>query len=876
MTKETQRPNPDKILSLLNKEKKNIAHLKVFLGMAAGVGKTFAMLQRAQMLKEQGIDVVLGWIETHERKETKQLTLGLEKIPEKKYPYKNLEIAEMDLDAILKRKPKVVLVDELAHTNCKGCRHEKRYQDVIEILNAGIDVYTAINVQHLDSRADTVKEITGVSINETVPDSFLDRANEIILIDLPPEELLHRLAQGKIYPQERADLARKNFFKEGNLTALREIALKLAANRVDKDLRDFKTLHGIEEAWKSSARLMVAVFASPYSDSLIRWTRQLSDTMRGSWVGVFVDTGKNYSESEKKILTTNIEQVRKLGGEFISTQSTDLVEGLIRIAKQQNVTQIIVGKTQRNFIKSFLDGGTIVSKLLKKSGDIDIYAVATDKGKPKEHLKIDKEKEWNFINVKEILGTTFITLFAFLLAFAVKGLGHVSVGIFFLMVVTLSGLFLNSVSNFFLALILSLVHNYFFIPPLYTLRIENPQDVLIYLMYFFAAFTIGQLTSRLKKQNTIIQEREDKANALFQLSQKISQAKDLHSVLEVAKNTFLHFFTAEVCFIFYKNNIPEVEPTSSFSPSEKEIGVSIWAKQNKEVAGIFTDTLPYSEAMHFPISVQNEIVGTLGLKFSKSYVLDFSKREFLFEIIRQINLGIERELFEETQQKVFLLEQADKLHRSLFDSISHELKTPLTTIKGASHLLQTQTLSTQARGELVNQIEKESNRLLEVINNTLDMTRLDSGTLRPNIQPTSAADIISSLQNIFPQFNTLFNLEVDKNVKSIQCDVSLLVQALTNILNNALFYSPPNEKVNIQFQKKETSLVQILITDLGPGIPAEILNDIFKRFTKDKLKSKGLGLGLSVAKGFIEAQEGRIEVKNNSKGAEFSIFLKSE
>ncbi len=874
------RPSPDELLTIVQRESRKAGrgHLKVFLGMVAGVGKTYAMLQRAHQLKGQGVDVVIGWIDTHGRKDTEALLAGLEIVPPLSVVHRGVAINEMNLDAVLARRAKVVIVDELAHTNAPGGRHVKRYLDVLEILNAGIDVFTAVNIQHLESRVDTVKQITGVSVQETVPDSVLDEADEVSLIDLPAEDLLRRMKEGRIYGAERAEAAGRNFFSVGNLTALRELALRAASERVDRDLREFKTRHGIDAAWKSSSRLMVAVFGSPYSDSLIRWTRQLSETMHGTWLGVHVDTSHAQSDVEQRLLEANISLVRQLGGEVISIQDQNLVDGILRVARQQNVTQIVVGKTQRGFFSNLFSGGSIVSRLLAKSGSIDVYAVSAGHVPAVDYRKLRRARREDLFPWGEI-GWAFVTVVA--VTFLGQGLapyiGYESVGTLFLIAVTLSGLFLSRTTVVGLAVSFSLLHNFFFIPPLHTFAIDKPHDVLMFAMYFVAASVVGSLTTRLKRQNRLIQGREDKAVQLFNLAQAVAAARSLDKVVAVGADAIRTIFKAKTAVIFFsENGEPEVHRASTYNPDAKELAVAEWVRSNSAVAGRFTDTLPAAAGIYFPLATKGRTIGALGIKRLPHDRLDFERKNFAYALVGQIASGIEREQLHEAGKRLEVLEQAEKLHRSLFDSVSHELKTPLTTIQGAASILLGKATA-DAEGKVVRsllgQMEHESQRLLEVVDNMLDMTRVESGAIKPNLQLVDVADVLGpALRKV--EGAARFETRVETALPPLRCDPILTVQALVNILKNAVAYGGSGIEVAVGRGPGQT--IEFRVRDHGPGLKnPEMVFDRFYRGTPER--SGGLGLGLSIARGFIEVQGGLLIAENAADGgAQFSLRLTAE
>jgi len=869
------RPSADHLLTLVKRDEQKAGrgHLKVFLGMAAGVGKTFAMLQRAHQLLKDGNDVLVGWVDTHGRRDTAQLVEGLPLFPRRKIEHKGVSLEELDLEGLLERRPAVVIVDELAHSNVPGSRNAKRHQDVRELLQAGIDVYTAVNIQHLESRIDTVREITSITVQETVPDSVLDEADEIILIDLPPEELIQRLREGRIYGTEKAELASRNFFKQGNLTALRELALRTAAGRVDRELREFKTLHGIDAAWKSSARLMVAIYASPYSETLIRWTRQLAETMGATWLGAYVDAGRGLNETEKKLLEGNTQLVRRLGGDFVTVRDGDLVEGLLKVARQNHVTQIVVGKSQTGSFRNMLSGGSIVNRLLRKSGDIDIYAVSPEKqAAPKLRQLRQQRREILFPWGEAGWGAGLVFMAWVSAGFLLPYIGYQSVAIVFLIAVLGSGIIFSRAAVFGIAVLLSLIHNFFFIPPLYTFAIREPHDVLMHAMFFIAATAVGHLTTRLRRQNRLIEEREDRAVQLFNLAHAISEATGVDEVVRAGVDTLCRRFNAEVGVILYSSaGKPALARGSNYTPPEKEMAVAEWARQNAAPAGKFTETLPSSEALYLPLLSRRVVLGVVAIS-TKQARLDYEERNFAQALAGQLAAGLERERLHQARQQLEILEHADRLYRTLFDSVSHELKTPLTTIKGAASAIHSAS-SREQGAELASQVEAETDRLLNVVDNMLDMTRLESGSLKPRIELNDLADILGP---VLKRVDRPIDLDTPAVVPPLRCDGPLVVQALTNILHNAIVHTPLSGKICVSVVSSPSAgFVDIRISDEGPGLPQENPELVFQKFYRERPKTGGgVGLGLSIAKGFIEAQGGRVSAQNRPEGgAEFTVRL---
>lgn len=881
---ESGRPDPDKLLSAVNHEERRQKEgkLKIFLGMVAGVGKTYAMLQAAHQLKAQGEDVVVGFVETHGRKETAALLEGLEVLPRLAVTHRGVTLMEMNLDAVLKRRPAIVLVDELAHTNAPGSRHTKRYRDVQEILRNGINVYTTLNVQHLESRVGTVQEITGAAVQETVPDVFLDQADEIVLVDLAPDELLKRMREGKIYPAERVETATLNFFRKGNLTALREMALRLAAERVDRELRQFKILHGIEQAWKSGNRLMVAVFASPYAETIIRWTRRMADALDATWIGATVLTQSHYTPEEKNLLTKNLNLVQQLGGEVISTQDADPVAGLLRVARQNNVTQIVVGKTQRGWWQNLLRGGSVVQRLLRSSGDIDIYVATAniDQATRPSPVSLIQRYPWGESGAVLAIGLATWLLSAALQPF----IGYLAVGIVFIISVSISGLFLSRASVIALAFIFATIHNFFFIPPINTFSISKPEDILTLLMIFIAAVGLGHLTTQLKRKEVALRQGEGKAVALFQLTKQIAAAQSLAQVVEAAIAVIQKSFPVGIAVLLEDPDDPRqirLASGSTFRPTAKELTVAKWVKTHGRMAGKGTETLPASDGVYFPLQSRDKVWGVLAFDLEEHAPFDTAHVSLAEMFANQLTAGIERELYHSENQRLEVLEETQRLYRTLLDSVSHELKTPLASIKGsASALLDPVTSANkEVRNHLADEILSGTDRLRQVVDNLLDMTRIESGMLNPRKDLSDVNDIIgAAMHKVQPHRGEHpVSVHVEDAIPPIRCDQALLVQALMNIIHNAFVHTPAKTPVEVS-AKREGDFAAIVIRDHGPGLPKVDPQKVFEKFFREDTRhTGGLGLGLSIASGFIELQDGKLRAENHpGGGAQFTVLMPIE
>ena len=869
---EDSRPDPDELLENIKKQEElgKKGKLKLYLGMCAGVGKTFSMLQDASKAGGKGIDVVIGYVETHSRHETEFLLFHLEQIPRKQINYKGISIEEMDLDAILQRKPKLVVVDELAHTNAPGSRHTKRYLDVLELLNNGIDVYTAINVQHLESRTDFVSNITGIVIKETVPDTILDMAYEIELVDISPDELLQRLNEGKVYTKDKSEKAIKNFFRKGNLTALREMSLRITAERVDRQLRDYMSENRISGPWKSGQRILIAISSSPSSAALIRWARKVSYTMEASLVAVNVETSKALSIEDKKILNDNIGLAKELGAEFISTADEDIVKGIIRTARKENVTDIIIGKSVRkSFLKLFTKD--IVQKLIEESGDIDIYIVS-------ENVEENSKTNFGFpspksSSLKYILSSLCVILVSALLYPVASFFGYQSVALILLFVISVLPLYFGPGPVLVASFISPLIWNFFFVPPHFTFVISKTEDALLFVLFYIIAIVSSILTSKIRSKEILLRKREENATALYQLANDLSVSSNLTAVTDAFIKNVKKVFSAESYVVLSDEN----GKINNTSLSDKDYGVAQWVFANRKMAGKFTDTLPETDFTFIPIQGPRGIYGVVGISLNDKRI-SYEEESFLNVFVNQFASAIEREVLSDAANRNKLFKESEKLYKNLFDSISHELKTPISAIIGSTSLIldKNTNLSEENILRLINEIHTGGERLNTLVENLLDMARLESGRLAPNFTWCDVHDLFNvSLQK---HENEIGRRQIIKNVPDnmplVHIDIGLMEQVIKNILLNSIKYSDAESEIHLTADWDE-EFIYIFIKDSGEGIAAEHINFIFDKFYRaDKSKTGGSGLGLSIAKGFVEAHDGFISVKNvETGGVMFEIKL---
>lgn len=876
------RPDPYALLAAIQKveDSKTRGRLKVFLGMAAGVGKTYAMLDTARLQKRQGIDVVVGYVETHRRTETEALVSGLEIIPRRHIEHRGAVLEEMDVDAVLARRPQLVLVDELAHTNAPGSRHAKRYLDVIELLEAGIDVWTTVNVQHFESRADTVQQITGIRVQETLPDSILDLATEIELIDLSPDDLRKRLVEGKVYTNERIETAANNFFRVGNLTALREMALRLTAERVEHQLQDYMAIKQIAGPWKSGERLMVAVSASPFSEKLIRWTRRMAYNLEASWLAVYVETGQSTAPSAKDQLSRNLALARNLGAEVITITGHEVSDALLRLAYQRNVTQIVIGKPQRRPLR-LLRGGSLVDRVIRASGDIDVYVVTGDEPQSAPDRRFLLPQPRLHSSLRDYLIAfgivSLVTGIDLLLVMGLPWLRYQAVGLTELLTVLLIAIYLGRGPALVAATISAISWNFLFLEPRLTFVISQVQDVILFFLYFIIAIVAGNLTARLRTQEQLARYTADRTLALYTLAHETATAVNMDDVLRTAVDQIQRIFQVDVAVMLLSGGklSTEAHPCSTTQLDDKERSVARWSFEHGKPAGRFTETLPLASAQFFPLLTPNRTVGVIGIRFRRNERLSADEAALLETFISQIALVIERELLDEAAQQSAMMRESERLYTTLLNSISHELRTPIASIKGAtSGLLTSQ--SDSDRDALISDIHSAADRLNRLVENLLDMSRLESGRLQIKRDWCDIGEIIGVAVKSFDTCAKDHGIEIQlqPDLPLIQVDFVLIEQMLVNLLENACRYSPPGKLIRV-IAKSGAGLVVITVEDSGPGIPPDKLDLIFEKFYRmPGTPTGGTGLGLSISRGLAEAHGGTLTVENGEHGgARFIIHL---
>lgn len=874
------RPDPDALLASLRREESRArrGRLKVFFGMCPGVGKTYAMLRAAQQELLDRVDVVVGIVETHGRRETEALLTGLPVIPRRAVGHHGITLQEFDLEAVLTRRPRLVLVDELAHTNAPGSRHPKRHQDVTELLDAGLDVFTTLNVQHVESRADAVRQITGVVVQETVPDSVLELADQIELIDLTPEALRERLAEGRVYLGDRAATAAENFFRDTHLTALRELALRFVAERVDKRLRELRSTTVPQTIWRSGERLLVAVGPSPSSTQLVRWTRRMAAAQGAAWVAVSVESSRLLAADARQRLERNLALARELGAEVVVTHDEDIAAALVRVALQRNATQIVVGKPGSPRVVQLLRGGSLVDRLLQISRGIDLYIVPAERasGRPGPALEWQPPAD---SPPREYLAVAAVLAGLAGAAWFLAGyIGYLAIGLLFLLATIALSLRVGRGPVLAAGVGSALIWNYFFIPPLFTFTIAKLEDGMMFATYIAVALVSGQLTARIRAQERHERLREERATALLRLTQALGAARSLDEAVFKALRQADTLFGAESALLLGGPGDAELTAhfASSLSLTDKERGVADWAWRNRRQAGRFTDTLPSAGGFHVPLVREDRALGVLVVRPADGGALTLAQRDLVGSFAAQLAIQVESEHLRAAGEREKLLAESEKLHRALLDGVSHELKTPLAVLLGAAEGLRSPDAAT--RDQLAGEILTATRRLHRLVNNLLDQTRLESGTLKPRLDWCDAHDLVNAARDGVRDLLGDHPLEiaVPDDLPAFRADFALMEQVIANLLLNAAHHTPEGTPIFLAAGlDRAGARIFFTVADRGPGLPVAMHDRLFQKFQRgDAARAGGLGLGLSIVRGFVAAQGGEVVAgANPGGGAVFTVYL---
>ena len=878
------RPDPDALLAAAKRDARG--HLRIFLGAAPGVGKTYAMLSNARRLKLAHLDVVVGLVETHGRAETQALLEGLEVLPRRMVDYRGTELPEFDLDAALVRKPALMIVDELAHSNPPDCRHPKRYQDVAELLDAGIDVWTALNIQHLEGLSDVVSRITGVAVRETVPDTVLDEADEVMLVDITPAELITRLSEGRIYLPETAARAANSFFKPGNLTALRELALRRTADRVDDQMVDHLRRNAVEGAWPTAERLMVCVGTDPQSEAVVRAASRLASSLNAPWTAVTLErTGAEITDPAA--LTRADETLRlaeRLGADTARLAGRDLPDEILRYARRENMTQIVIGRSGAG-LWGRLRGRTLSGVLLRRASDIAIHVVVGETA-PKAVRRFTWPNPRD-AGVRMALAVAWVA-FAVVGGRALAWLLHLSdASMVFLAAVLGCAITVGQWPAILAAGLSFLAYNFFFVPPLYTFTVAEPREVLALFTFLLVAVLTGGLAGRVRDQSRAAHGRAATVQSLYDVSRKLSRAVSLDDVLWIVARQAASAVAGQVLLLLDDGEPAQVADLTirAAFPPEDELGAADWAAarwayQRGEAAGWRTGTLPNAQFRFQPIRTSAGIVGVVGYApGDRATPLSASRQRTFEALIDQGTLAIERAHLVTEARKSEAAAERERLQATLLSSISHDLRTPLSSILGAVTSLRGygSAMTEADRDDLLLAIEEETRRLARFVSNLLDMTRLEAGVSNLKRDWVDVADVlraaVTRAEKAFPSRPNAILFQPD--LPLVRGDAVLFEQAVFNLLDNADKYSARGTPTAVK-AREQNGGVLVSIEDKGCGIPPADLERVFEKFTRvsdGDGRPAGTGLGLSVAKGVVEAMGGAIRAESPTDAGQGTRIL---
>jgi two-component system sensor histidine kinase KdpD len=885
MINDFSRPDPEDLLEQLQADhlRQSRGRLKVFLGYAAGVGKTFAMLEAAHQRIADGIDVVAGYVETHGRAETEALLDHLEIIPRRSEEYHGALLSEMDVDAILARRPALVLVDELAHSNTPASRHPKRFQDVEDLLNNNIDVYTTLNIQHLESLNDVVQQITGVKVRETIPDRILEEADDIEVIDLPPQELIARLKAGKVYLPEQAARASRMFFRKGNLTALREIALRHAAARVDSQMLDYMEAKSIHGPWPAHERILVAISANPLSERLVRAGRRMADNFNAEWTVIYVETPERnkFSLQKNENIARTLNLAEQLGAQVITLSGTNVQATLLDYAHKHNITKIIAGKPIRPRWHESLHV-SIVDEIIREGGPIDVYVISDRQNTAPvilPHIQTSASLRQYIFSVLIILLITLISL-------PFQKLFHpVNLVMLYLAGVVVSALYLGRGPSMLAAFIGVLAFDFFFIDPRLTFSVYDTQYILTFISLLVVGLVISNLTARVKDQVEVLQKRQEQTHTLYSLSRDLTTAIGLETLLQTVIQHVGQTLGRKVAIFLPQNEQLVISAASpDFEQDLHEIAIATWAFEHGQPTGRGTETLPAADVRYQPLTTNRGTLGILAVRpdDSNNY-LNPEQRQLLEAYASLAAVAIERVMLDQEASQAQVLRESERLQSALLNSISHDLRTPLASISGAlDSLYETEQnekdsvhLDRSAKLDLLETAREESNRLNRLVGNLLEMTRVEAGALRLNRTETDLQELISSaLSHSGDRLsNHPVHVQIPENMPAVNLDYILIEQVILNILDNAIKYSQTGTPIDISVQSAQDH-VEIAIADRGAGIPPENLIRVFDKFFRIEQTGSvhGTGLGLSICKGIVEAHDGQIWAKNRTGGGAIITF----
>ncbi len=869
-----RRPDPDELLARVQEAETRQARgkLKIFFGAAAGVGKTYAMLEAAREQRAQGMDVVAGWVDTHGRAETEALLGDLEILPRRPIEYHGTTLPEFDLDAALARRPALTLVDELAHTNAPGSRHAKRWQDVLELLDAGINVYTAMNVQHVESLNDVVAKITGVVVRETVPDSIFEHTDEVELIDLPPDDLLHRLRDGKIYIPDQAREAAHNFFRKGNLIALRELALRVTAQHVDAEMRHYMRDHAIHQTWPVRERLLVCIGPSPSSIRLVRAAKRMAEGLEAEWIVAYVETPAQtrLTQDARDRVAQTMRLAEQLGAETHTLTGARMSDEILAFARARNVSKIVVGKPERPLWKR-IAMGSIVDTLVQGSGEIDVYVISGDRGDPRPLPPRPRRQGTDWAPYGYGLAAVAISTAIAWAMFPYFALSN-------LIMVYLLGVIIVATRHgrgpSLLASVLSVAaFDFFFVPPYFTFAVSDSQYLVTFAVMLVVALVISSLAVRIRAQAESARERERRMAALYAMSRELAGARGVRELREVAVRHIAEVFRTQVVMLLPQpDGRLAPDDAAEFPMDASELAVGQWVHEHGQVAGQGTDTLPGASALYLPLTGSRGSVGVLGLRPQDPRPLQAPEQLHQLEAFAsQTALAIERARLAEDGERAQVRAETERLRNSLLSSVSHDLRTPLASITGAaSTLLEDEArLDARTRRDLLETLHEEADRLNRLVQNLLEMTRLESGALQVQTEWHPVEEVVGAALGRFGKAlaQRPVTTRVPPELPLVPMDDVLIEQVLINLIDNALKYTPAESPIEVTAEDAGGAVL-IEVADRGPGLPPGEERRIFEKFHRAEggPTVRGAGLGLAICRGIVQAHGGRIWAENRPGG----------
>jgi len=878
------RPDADRLLAELRREeeRQKRGKLKIFFGASAGVGKTYAMLAAAQAAKRDGVDVLVGLVETHGRKETEALLQGLEILPRRDIEYRGRMLQEFDLDAALARRPALILVDELAHSNMPGSRHPRRWNDIEELLAAGVNVYSTLNVQHIESLNDVVGSITNIRVSETVPDTVFDEADEVVLVDLPADELLQRLKEGKVYLPQQAERALENFFRKGHLIALRELALRRTADRIEEDVRAYRDREAIQRVWPTRDTLVAGIGPESGAEQVVRAAARMADRLGANWHGVYVETPslQQLPEGKRQRILKVLQLAQELGAQTATVPGTSVAGALVDYARKHNASKLLIGRGEARRIWTW--GPSIERQVARLTTDIDLVQVARegskdmpgtrDRRRVREEEKKDRQPQL-LRYVWAAAGCGVATALAYLL-FPFFELANIAM--LYVLAVVLIGYWLGRGPAAFAAFVGVAAFDFFFVPPRYSFAVSNVQYTLTFAVMLIVGLITGQLTARFRYQAQVAEHRESRAHSLYEMARELSAALTMEQVVEISDRFVERSFLAKVAIVLADaENRLVVAGEKDKRPARLDLAVAQWAYDHTGAAGFGTDTLPASPILYLPLKAPMRTRGVLAIEPSvPRWLLIPEQRRQLDTFCTLIAIAIERVHYVEVARDALIKMESERLRNSLLSALSHDLRTPLTALIGlADSMTVSQPPLARSQLEVAEAIREESSRLSTLVNNLLDMARLQAGEVHFHLEWQHIEEVIGSALRATNLGGRKIITSVPHDLPLVQFDAVLIERVLCNLLENAAKYTPENSTVKIGASLGDGEL-EVSVADNGPGIPPGKEKEIFEKFMRGSTESAipGVGLGLAICRSIVEAHGGKIWAEQVAEGGARFVF----